>query len=215
MWGSTRISRVAASHPITAPYWGHYIYPSLCFSLSTRSISEWRNRSYSAQCFWAFPFSISSSSSSSSFFLLIGENGGVLLHGVRCIGRGGGGTGAEQEQQGPNQHIFRLQFLQEQLPPRIFPHDGYAITSDLSLPFLPLSDREGSRAIAPLLPLDLRTSSVLSLICSFCGFRVRSGRAFLNAFCCCVLFVWFLKFDRMESSVVYYSLMHLIAQKFF
>ena len=127
--------------------------------------------------------------SSSSFFLLIGENGGVLLHGVRCIGRGGGGTGAEQEQQGPNQHIFRLQFLQEQLPPRIFPHDGYAITSDLSLPFLPLSDREGSRAIAPLLPLDLRTSSVLSLICSFCGFRVRSGRAFLNAFCCCVLFV--------------------------
>jgi len=56
---------------------------------------------------------------------LVSENGVVLLHGVRRFVRGCGSSGTEQEQQGPNQHLFSIQFLQEQLSPCIFPHDGY------------------------------------------------------------------------------------------
>lgn len=69
------------------------------------------------------------------------ENGVVLLHGVRWFGRGCGSYGAEQEQQGSNQHLFRIQFLQEQLPPRLFPHDGYISIETYSLPSIAIEIR--------------------------------------------------------------------------
>ncbi|KAL5678995.1 hypothetical protein ACJX0J_005380, partial [Zea mays] len=52
-----------------------------------------------------------------------GGHGGVLLRRVRRAGRHRGGARARQERQGPRRHYLRLQLLQEQLRPRLLPHD--------------------------------------------------------------------------------------------
>lgn len=65
----------------------------------------------------------------------IKNHGALLLASLRGSWCYRCNIGAQQKQQRSNQHFFCFQFLQEQLPSRLFPNDGYAYISHSSLRF--------------------------------------------------------------------------------
>lgn len=56
-----------------------------------------------------------------------GSDGGVLLPGVRRAGGGGRGDGAQEDEEGPRRHLLCFRHVQEQLPVRLLPHDGFVL----------------------------------------------------------------------------------------